>query len=115
MIYRHRRRPRNLAQKIRLALLSQLIGLGDLSGLLDGLTTVVRPRRQYRRLLAPSCASCGYRIAIADILSSFGTPHAEIITQTGIPITRSLVVSERELFCSDSERTKAQVNNDRDA
>ena len=74
MIYRHRRRPRNLAQKIRLALLSQVIGLGDLSGLLDGLTTVVRPRRQYRRLLAPYCATCGYSIAIADILSSFGTP-----------------------------------------
>jgi hypothetical protein len=35
MVYRHRRRPRNLAQKIQTCdddLLSQLIGLDDLSG-----------------------------------------------------------------------------------
>ena len=78
-LYRHRRRPRNLAQKIQTCgddLLSQLIGLGDLSGLHHRPS----PRRQYRRLLAPNCATCGYSVAIAD---TFVVRHAR--TQKSLP------------------------------
>jgi hypothetical protein len=98
MIYRHRPRPRNLAQKIQTCdddLLSQLIGLGDLSGPHHRPS----PRRQYRRLLAPNCASCGYRRRNCRYFRRSARPHAEIIAQTGIRITGSRIVSERELFC----------------
>ena len=106
MIYRHRRRPRNLAQKIQTCgddLLSQLIGLGDLSGPhhrpspVDN-TVVCWP------LIAPPAVTASQ---LPTYFRRSARPHAEIITQTGIPITGSRIVSERELFCSDSERTKA--------
>ena len=83
----------------------QLIGLGDVSGFLMAPTTV-RPHQLYRRLLALIAPPA---ITASQLPTYFRRrhPHAEIITQTGIAITRSRIVSERELFCSDSQRTKA--------